>query len=81
MWAAAATAVGNVSDHAKVVQELQNMSYKGLTGTLKFDETRKIPTSDATQPAYLLQVQGGKLTPLMIGTKKVGEFIEPPFAK
>jgi branched-chain amino acid transport system substrate-binding protein len=81
MWAEAVKTVGDPSDHAKVVQALQDMSYKGLTGTLKFDETRKIPTSDATQPAFLLQVQGGQLKPVMIGTRKVGEFIEPPFAK
>lgn len=81
MWAAAVKQVGDAKDHAKVVQAIQDMSFKGLTGTLKFDETRKIPTSDATQPAFLFQVQGGKLVPLMIGTKKVGEFIEPSFAK
>jgi branched-chain amino acid transport system substrate-binding protein len=81
MWAEAVKIAGSASDHAKVVQALQDMSYKGLTGTLKFDETRKIPTSDATQPAFLLQVQGSKLVPLMIGTSKVGEFIEPAWAK
>lgn len=81
MWAEAVKTAGSASDHAKVVQTLQDMSYKGLTGTLKFDETRKIPTSDETQPAFLLQVQGGQLKPVMIGTKKVGEFIEPSWSK
>jgi branched-chain amino acid transport system substrate-binding protein len=81
MWAAAVKQVGNAQDHAKVVQAIQDMSFKGLTGTLKFDETRKIPTSDETQPAFLLQVQNSQLVPLMIGTKKVGEFIEPAWAK
>jgi branched-chain amino acid transport system substrate-binding protein len=81
MWAEAVKTVGSASDHAKVVQAIQDMSYKGLTGTLKFDETRKIPTSDETQPAFLLQVQGGQLKPVMIGTKKVGEFIEPSWSK
>jgi branched-chain amino acid transport system substrate-binding protein len=81
MWAEAVKTAGSASDHAKVVQALQDMSFKGLTGTLKFDETRKIPTSDETQPAFLLQVQGGQLKPVMIGTKKVGEFIEPSWSK
>lgn len=81
MWAEAVKTAGSASDHAKVVQTLQGMSFKGLTGTLKFDETRKIPASDATQPAFLLQVQGGQLKPVMIGTKKVGGFIEPSWAK
>lgn len=81
MWAEAVKQAGDPSDHAKVVEAIQNMSFKGLTGTLKFDETRKIPTSDDTQPAFFLQVQGGQLKPVMIGTKKVGEFIEPAFAK
>jgi branched-chain amino acid transport system substrate-binding protein len=81
MWAAAVKQVGNAQDHAKVVQAIQDMSFKGLTGTLKFDETRKIPTNDETQPAFLLQVQGSQLVPLMIGAKKAGEFIEPAWAK
>ena len=81
MWAAAVTQAGNPSDHPAVVKALKEMSYKGLTGTLKFDDRFMIPTSDASQPAFLFQVQGKKLVPLMIGTKKTGDFVEPSWAK
>lgn len=81
MWAAAVTQAGNPSDHAAVVKALKEMSFKGLTGTLKFNERFMILTSDASQPAFLFQVQDKKLVPLMIGTKKTGEFVEPSWAK
>ena len=81
MWAAAVTQAGNPSDHAAVVKALKEMSFKGLTGTLKFNERFMIPSNDASQPAFLFQVQDKKLVPLMIGTKKTGEFVEPSWAK
>jgi hypothetical protein len=36
-----------------------------------------IPTNDDSQPAFLLQVQDKKLVPIMIGTKKVADFVVP----
>lgn len=81
MWAAAVKAAGSASDHAAVVKALKEMSYKGLTGTLKFDDRFKIPTNDASQPAFLFQVRDKALKPLMIGTHKVGDFAMPDWAK
>lgn len=81
MWAAAVTKTGSASDHVTVVKALKEMSYKGLTGTLKFNERFMIPTSDESQPSFLFQVQDKQLKPLMIGTKKAGEFVEPSWAK
>ena len=81
MWAAAVKTAGSSSDHAAVVKALKEMSFKGLTGTLKFDDKFKIPTNDASQPAFLFQVRDKTLLPLMIGTKKTADFIEPAFTK
>jgi branched-chain amino acid transport system substrate-binding protein len=81
MWAAAVAIAGSASDHAAVVKALKEMSFKGLTGTLKFDDRFKIPTSDASQPAFLFQVQGKDLKPLMIGTQKTADFVEPTWSK
>jgi branched-chain amino acid transport system substrate-binding protein len=81
MWAAAVKTAGSASDHKAVVKALKEMSFKGLTGTLKFDDRFKIPTSDASQPAYLFQVRDKTLLPLMIGTKKTGDFVEPAWTK
>lgn len=81
MWAAAVKQAGSASDHAAVVKALKEMSYKGLTGTLKFNDRFMIPTSDASQPAFLFQVQQNTLTPIMIGTKKTADFQEPAWAK
>jgi hypothetical protein len=52
-WAAAVVKVGNAKVHAAVNKAIQESSYKGLTGTLSFNERRMIPTSDATQPTRL----------------------------
>jgi branched-chain amino acid transport system substrate-binding protein len=81
MWAAAVKTAGSASDHAAVVKALKEMSFKGLTGTLKFDDKFKIPTNDASQPAFLFQVRDKTLLPLMIGTKKTADFVEPAFTK
>jgi branched-chain amino acid transport system substrate-binding protein len=81
MWAAAVKTAGSSSDHAAVVKALKEMSFKGLTGTLKFDDKFKIPTNDASQPAFLFQVRDKTLLPLMIGTKKTADFVEPAFTK
>ena len=81
MWAAAVAIAGSASDHAAVVKALKEMSFKGLTGTLKFDDRFKIPTSDASQPAFLFQVQGKDLKTLMIGTAKTADFVEPTWSK
>ena len=81
MWAAAVKTAGSASDHAAVVKALKEMSYKGLTGTLKFDDRFKIPTNDASQPAFLFQVHDKALKPLMIGTRKTDDFIMPDWAK
>lgn len=81
MWAAAVKTAGSASDHPAVVKALKEMSFKGLTGTLKFDDKFKIPTNDASQPAFLFQVRDKTLLPLMIGTKKTADFVEPAFTK
>jgi ABC-type branched-subunit amino acid transport system substrate-binding protein len=81
MWAAAVKTAGSASDHAAVVKALKEMSFKGLTGTLKFDDRFKIPTNDASQPAFLFQVRDKTLLPLMIGTKKTADFVEPAWTK
>lgn len=81
LWAAAATKVGNASDHAAVAKAMKEMNYKGLTGTLAFNDRFMIPTNDDTQPAWLFQVQSKKLVPIMIGTKKVADFVVPEFSK
>ncbi len=80
-WAAAVAKVGNVKDHAAVNKAIQESSYKGLTGTLSFNEKRFIPTNDATQPTFLLQVQNKTVTPIMIGSKKAADFIAPDWIK
>ncbi|WP_119269593.1 ABC transporter substrate-binding protein [Taklimakanibacter deserti] len=81
MWAAAVAKAGSASDHPAVVKALKEMSYKGLTGTLKFDDRFKIPTSDASQPAFLFQVHDKGLKTLMIGTKKTSDFALPDWTK
>jgi branched-chain amino acid transport system substrate-binding protein len=81
MWAAAVAKAGSASDHAAVVKALKEMSFKGLTGTLKFDDRFKIPTSDASQPAFLFQVHDKGLKTLMIGTKKTSDFALPDWTK
>ncbi len=81
MWAAAVTKVGSASDHPAVVKALKEMSYKGLTGTLKFNDRFMIPAGEATQPAFLFQVQDKVLKTIMIGNKKTADFVEPAWAK
>jgi ABC-type branched-subunit amino acid transport system substrate-binding protein len=81
LWAAAVTKVGNATDHAAVAKTMKEMNFKGITGTLAFNDRFMIPTSDATQPAFLFQVQNKKLVPIMIGTKKVADFQVPEFSK
>lgn len=81
MWAAAVKTAGSASDHAAVVKALKEMSFKGLTGTLKFDDRFKIPSNDASQPAFLFQVNDKTLKPLMIGTRKTGDLVVPAWAK
>ena len=81
LWAAAVAKVGNATDHAAVAKTMKEMNYKGITGTFAFNDRFMIPTSDATQPAFLFQVQNKKLVPIMIGTKKVADFVVPEFSK
>ncbi|MEZ5925695.1 MAG: ABC transporter substrate-binding protein [Hyphomicrobiaceae bacterium] len=81
LWAAAVTKVGDPSDHAGVAKAMKELNYRGLTGVLAFNDRYMIPTSDETQPAFLFQVQDKKLVPIMIGTKKVADFIEPDWSK
>ena len=77
VWADAVTRAGSASDYTAVKRELQASRYAGVTGTLVFNEQRFIRSSDDTQPAQLLQAQAGKVVPLMIGSKKVSEFVKP----
>ncbi len=81
MWAAAVTKVGNATDHAAVNKAIIDLKYKGLTGVLAVNERFMIPTNDATQPAFFFQVQNKKLVPIMIGTKKIADFIVPEWSK
>lgn len=81
MWAEAVKQVGNASDHMAVNKAIQSMTYKGYTGTMKINERFMIPTSDDTQPAFLLQVQGKELKPITLGTKKIGDFVVPSWAE
>ncbi len=81
LWAAAATKVGNSTDHAAVAKTMKEMNFKGLTGVLAFNDRFMIPTSDATQPAFLFQVQNKTLVPIMIGSKKAADFIAPDWMK
>lgn len=81
LWAAAVTKVGNSTDHAAVAKTMKEMNFKGLTGVLAFNDRFMIPTSDATQPAFLFQVQSKTLVPIMIGSKKAADFIVPDWMK
>jgi ABC-type branched-subunit amino acid transport system substrate-binding protein len=81
LWAAAVTKVGSASEHAAVAKAMKEMNYKGLTGVLAFNDRFMIPTNDDSQPAFLLQVQDKKLVPIMIGTKKVADFVVPEWSK
>lgn len=81
LWAAAVTKVGNAADHAAVAKAMKEMNYKGLTGVLAFNDRFMIPTNDNTQPAFLFQVQDKKLVPIMIGSKKVADFVVPEWSK
>ncbi|MBF2982572.1 hypothetical protein HKT50_31040, partial [Pseudomonas aeruginosa] len=49
----------------------------GVTGTLRFNERRYVPASDATQPVQLLQAQGGVVKPVMVGSQSVNPFVAP----
>ena len=77
VWADAVNRAGSASDFDAVKRELQNASYSGVTGTLKFNDRRYINSSDETQPAQLLQAQGGKVVPLKIGTRQINQFVAP----
>lgn len=81
MWAAAVTKAGSASDHPAVVKALKEITYKGYTGTLKFNDRFMIPAGETTQPSFLFQVQDKTLKPIMIGAKKVADFIEPTWIK
>lgn len=81
MWAEAVKKVGDASDHAAVNKELQSMTYTGYTGNMKINERYMIPTNDDTQPSFLLQVQGKELKPIRLGTKTIGDFVVPSWAK
>lgn len=76
-WADAVTRAGDATDYAKVREQLMQQSFTGVTGTLAFNDSYLVPVGDATQPSQLLQAVGGKITPLVIGTEKVGEFVSP----
>ena len=81
MWAEAVKKVGNASDHMAVNKAIQSLNYKGLTGVLALNDRYMIPTNDDTQPAFLLQVQDKQLKPVMLGTKKIGDFAVPSWAQ
>ena len=81
MWGEAVKQVGNASDHIAINKALQSMTYKGYTGTMKINERYMIPTSDDTQPAFLLQAQGKELKPIRLGSKSIGDFVVPSWAK
>ncbi len=81
MWAEAVKKVGDPTKYAEINTTLTEMPYSGLTGTMDIDERHMIPTSDDTQPAFLLQAQDGKLKTIMLGSKHTGDFVVPEFAK
>jgi ABC-type branched-subunit amino acid transport system substrate-binding protein len=79
LWATAVTKVGSVRDFAAINDTLRNMTYEGITGTLKFNEEQFIPSADDTMPTHLLQVQGSEVKQVRIGTKKQSDFRKPPW--
>ncbi|MCT8972720.1 ABC transporter substrate-binding protein [Microbaculum marinisediminis] len=81
MWAEAVKKVGDPTKHAEINAVLLETPYSGLTGVLDLNERHMIPTSDETQPSFLLQAQDGKLKTIMLGTKHTGDFVVPEFAK
>lgn len=81
LWAGAVNKAGDVKDFAAITKALANANYKGITGTFKFNKQQFIDAGDDTLPAHLLQVQGGKVRQLMIGSQTVSAFTAPAWAK
>ncbi|HIE4157978.1 TPA: ABC transporter substrate-binding protein [Pseudomonas aeruginosa] len=76
-WAAAVQSAGSATDYAQVKAALAGNAHVGVTGTLRFNERRYVPASDATQPVQLLQAQGGVVKPVMVGSQSVNPFVAP----
>jgi ABC-type branched-subunit amino acid transport system substrate-binding protein len=77
LWADAVKRAGSATDYLAVDKALGQSDYAGITGTIKFNSHFYVTADDATQPPQLLQVQGGKVKPLMVGSQKTGDFVKP----
>lgn len=80
-WAEAANIAKDAHNYDAVKKALEGISYAGVTGTIKFNPDRYVPTGDDTQPPMLLQVQKGVIRILMVGSKKTAEFQKPAWLK
>ena len=76
-WVAAVNQVGAVDDYLAIADALRSITLEGVTGTIKFNEQQFVYSSDETVPTHLLQVQGGKVVQIMIGSKKYADFVRP----
>lgn len=81
LWADAVARAKDATAYDKVNKELEGITYKGLTGTIRFNPERYVPAGNDTQPSHLLQAQGGKIHAIMIGSEKVSDFATPSWAK
>ncbi len=79
MWAEAVKQVGSVDDHAAIRNALLTTSYAGITGKFVFNDEQYVLSRDDTVPTHLLQVQESKTIQVMIGTKKIADFIPAPW--
>ncbi|HXV26179.1 MAG TPA: ABC transporter substrate-binding protein [Alphaproteobacteria bacterium] len=79
MWAHAVEQAGSVEDHKAIREAILGTPYEGLTGRFEFNDEQYVPSTDDTVPTHLLQVQGGQPVQVRIGTKKIADFVAPPW--
>jgi len=84
LWAAAVEKAGDPSDYRAVAKALEDYSYKGISGTYKFDEDHTVPISD-DMPMFFYQYQGGTkvllglMSPQGIALNDEAKFQVPPW--
>ena len=77
LWASAVEKVGAVDDYAAIAETIRAFDYAGVTGTYRFNAEQYVPVADDTLPSHLIQAQGNRQVQLMIGSRKVGDFVRP----
>lgn len=81
LWATAVEQVGSLEDDAAVHEAIMGLDYEGVTGRYAFNDDHFVPVADDTLPSQLIQAQNGRMQAIMVGSKKVADFMMSEWAK